>query len=256
MDNENEMSADEVTKFIENFHVYLDFFSKNNPFSGPSHYFHSRVISLRRSEPLYQLLQSDIFIELLYATLVSWGMHRMDRGARMKSFEEFRRAVRGMGSVVQSLQNTTLADLSESVINLLLQAFDGYTVMHSNPKLVGNAKVLHHLLPDLVPPIDKNTNKFFKLKPKGSETDQFRFVMTKFKEVHDQIDWDMIKYKDPINTSRPKLIDNALIGYRLGGKQVEKQIERADKEESKQIKKEEKKKEREEFKEWRKKQKG
>ena len=41
----------------------------------------------------------------------------------------------------------------------LIQIFDGLVAKKSSTRLVGNSKAVHHLLPDLVPPIDRETQQ-------------------------------------------------------------------------------------------------
>ncbi len=55
-------------------------------FTGPSLYFHKKAIEMARND-LWFL--SNRHIEYIYATLASWGMHRMgSRGAKMPYFEK------------------------------------------------------------------------------------------------------------------------------------------------------------------------
>lgn len=256
------MRTDKVADVVENFRTHLKYFSEQCPYSGPSLYFHCKAIASRREKPLDRLLQCDDFIELLYAVLVSWGMNPMTKGARMKPFDEFRTSVRGLGKIVLPLERVTLSELTDANMRVLCQAMDVYTVMDSDSRLVGNSKVLHHLLPDLVPPIDrKNILEGFLGLPLNnlneSKTNMsdilriFRDVVEIFKDIHDRIDW-TFRYDGPMNTSKPKLIDNAIIGYNLLQNQKTKLEKKKQEEELKKRKKEEKKKEKEEFRRWKK----
>lgn len=50
----------------------------------------------------------------------------------------------------------------EEIKKDLRDVFLNLKVMESNARLVGNSKALHHLLPELVPPVDRQyTVKFF-----------------------------------------------------------------------------------------------
>ena len=74
-----------VDDLIGNFHNYLSHFEENIKFSGPSIYFHKKVIEkIRNTERYEQLFDDDLFFDYLYATLASWGMHRMgEKSAKM-----------------------------------------------------------------------------------------------------------------------------------------------------------------------------
>ena len=54
-------------------------------FGGPSLYFHRRALKTRQPPA------SPQHLEYVYATLASWGMHRMGSGgSKMRAFDEFR----------------------------------------------------------------------------------------------------------------------------------------------------------------------
>jgi hypothetical protein len=61
-------------------------------FGGPSVYFHVQSIKEQESNFL-----SDRHIEMIYATLASWGMHRMgdpeETKAKMVEFVDFRKSI-------------------------------------------------------------------------------------------------------------------------------------------------------------------
>lgn len=246
------MSDDKLTDIVDKFQEYLDYFKLHHQFRGPSIYFHEKVIALCRQQPLSQLVQSEPFIGYLYAVLTAWGMHRMDRGAQLEDFGKFWDAVKGLSDIAMPLQDRKLSQLDKNALDCLCYAMEEYTVMKSGKRLVGKSKVRHHLLPDLVPPIDSNVKDFFGIKNSDETTHliaQFKDAMKDFKRIHDRINWQTIKYDGPMNTSHPKLIDNAILGYI--GKNVT-EPKKASKEEIKKRKKEEQKEEKEEFKKWKK----
>jgi len=80
-----------VDELINGFSSFVKTFKERERFSGPSVYFHYRTLErLKAHGSAAEALRHDAFIESLYATLVSWGMHRMGgRGARMVGFDEF-----------------------------------------------------------------------------------------------------------------------------------------------------------------------
>src|SRR3989338_8691006 len=74
---------------------YLRVFEAANRFTGPSLYFHRRAIARRSQVPRSRLAQDKLFTEYVYATLASWGMHRMGAGgAKLVSFKQFADSLR------------------------------------------------------------------------------------------------------------------------------------------------------------------
>jgi hypothetical protein len=88
--------------------------------------------------------------------------------------------------------------------------------MASQSKLVGVSKALHFLLPDLVTPVDNKYTLFFfkKSSGKNKEFNTFEDVFIKTYRITDSL---LLKENDfdgkHWNTSIPKLIDNAIIGF-------------------------------------------
>lgn len=67
---------------------------RKNKFIGPSKYFYSKLIRYHQKKSLKNLLSDNLFYEYIYATLVSWGMHRMGpKGAHMTEFNTFKKSI-------------------------------------------------------------------------------------------------------------------------------------------------------------------
>jgi hypothetical protein len=142
------------------FNKYLDAYYANEIFGGPSVYFHKKVIACIRQNDYEGLFRDEHFIEYIYATLASWGMHRMGpKGSKMRNFEDFKDSIQTNRSTFLELHKFTIEKLTNDdkkvVYPMLELLLDNIDVMQSESKLVGSSKVIHHLLPDLVPPIDR-----------------------------------------------------------------------------------------------------
>lgn len=125
-------------------------FYKKGTFTGPSLHFH------RRARGLEGRVTKGLWLELIYAVLTSWGMHRMgDKGAKMVDFAEFTQSIEPLWPDINKLKNIQPGDLSDGEWECLKRVFWGVKVMKSETRLVGNSKVLAHLLPNLVAPIDR-----------------------------------------------------------------------------------------------------
>lgn len=59
----------------------------------PGLYFYQRTLALRRGKSLNELFEDrdDRYVELIYATLVSWNMN--SRAAKMKYFDQFKSSI-------------------------------------------------------------------------------------------------------------------------------------------------------------------
>lgn len=134
-------------------------------FGGPSAYFHQRAIAECQT-----CFLSNEHIEMVYATLVAWGMHRAGNGgAKMPMYSDFHDSIMRVSQILQKYQNTKIESVSANNIGQVIadlsdicfgpNAVKGST---TNSKLVSASKILAHILPNLVPPMDRQyTIRFF-----------------------------------------------------------------------------------------------
>ena len=119
-------------------------------FGGPSLHFHLRSLELARAQ------EFERFTESVYAVLASWGMHRMGPGgSKMREFDEFHSSLRVVWPLALQLQEKTPSSLGDADWSSLKAVFCGIRCMESGTSLVGNSKVMAHLLPKLIPPLDR-----------------------------------------------------------------------------------------------------
>ena len=85
MNNETELVRNISYYYSRSLSVFRDF-------GGPSIYFHIQAIKQQRLD-----FMSERHIEMIYATLASWGMHRMgdpnETKAKMVGFDDFRKSL-------------------------------------------------------------------------------------------------------------------------------------------------------------------
>ncbi len=213
-----------------NFGLCLEEFETRRIFSGPSVHFYGELVRLVRSAgSLTDLASSERLPELAYAMLTSWGMHRMGEGVATKltDFPDFSSAVRDLIKLADALSKRRITDLSEveavSVTEELAGLVEHGGISKSASPLVANTKMLHCLLPDLVPPIDRRyTGRFFyglnrgMLLP-GGATAVFRFV---FPQLHRLARRHAEEIRSATHRSylcqgEAKVLDNAIVGYML-----------------------------------------
>lgn len=198
----------------------------NSSFDGPSDYFSQEALKACRKDFL-----GERHIEMVYATLASWGMHRTGvGGAKMPDYKVFHDSVTDNSSKLKMLQNKRIEKLSEEEfkeslyqIEVLCFADDGIKATTSNSRLVSSSKTLAHILPDLVPPIDREyTLNFFygntNLSDKRSK-EALRKAMTMVHDIYHDIDQGKEMqclaqaYQKTTSSivSLPKIIDNVII---------------------------------------------
>ena len=219
-----------VNDLIDNFDSYISYFKKDNPFSGPSEYFYmNKIIKTIKTRDDGKIFCTD-FIELVYATLASWGMHRMgpdNKGAKMNDFGAFKDCIMKNKELFIELSPLKLEEVKLDVESIeKLNKIYSYLgpLMRSNSKLVATTKVMHFFLPDLVPPMDREyTMKFFNIilptikssndhKNIEKEVEIFNFVLLKMQDICKNVDCK--KFIDNLfSPSVPKVLDNAIVGY-------------------------------------------
>ncbi|MGI6379287.1 MAG: hypothetical protein ACOX2R_00720 [Anaerolineae bacterium] len=147
------MDADlrsKVRDIVAHADAYHDRYCAANRFGGPSLYFHRRALGLEGQ------VSGCAQTELVYAVPASWGMHRMGAGgSKMQPFDRFEQSLRPLNGDLAALQQVHPADMTPGEWRCLERIFKGIRVMATNTSLVGNSKVMAHLLPNLVAPIDR-----------------------------------------------------------------------------------------------------
>jgi hypothetical protein len=192
-------------------------------FGGPSVYFHQRALLECRRNFL-----SETHLEFIYATLASWGMHRMGpTTTKMVNFDIFQNAIVNRKPQLQQLKDIRLADMSSNSEELFKEIEDlcfSLKVSTSNSRIVGNSKTLAHILPDLVPPIDRQyTIRFFanslsNFQDGNEERLFFNHILKRNYQLISIIKQDhAIKIDTIFNTSYPKVIDNLIMAYIKNG---------------------------------------
>ncbi|UVT18407.1 MAG: hypothetical protein H8K03_11185 [Nitrospira sp.] len=212
-----------VNDLVREFEIYCDEFDNAGLFSGPSVYFHNKTISLlRKYQSPCQVLQDKEFYESLYATLASWGLHRMGPGkTKLVNFDQMVNILQGLESDIRHLETLQIWNLNserlQAVAEQIWSLIARLKIGIGQTRIVSGSKALHHLIPELVPPMDREyTLKFFfnhKNLNKSGE-DAFREMYPHFHRIavscRERIEARLGK---GMYTSFTKVIDNAIVGY-------------------------------------------
>ena len=205
-------------------------------FGGPSVYFHVQAIKEQEANFL-----SDRHIEMIYATLASWGMHRMgdpeETKAKMVEFDDFKHSISSHRNKLEQFialrMDSCTAEEYGGYIDNLKEIYFGLKVSISDATIVAHSKALAHILPNLVPPIDRQyTIRFFTQVNKKFFTDAGKYRMItlpksvtaqfydfkkyacRMKALFDRCDRQLFTIdKTSFNTSYPKIIDNLIMAF-------------------------------------------
>jgi len=159
----NMSNEDDLIKNIGHYYKYSLEVMKE--FGGPSIYFHVQAIKKQETAFL-----SERHIEIIYATLASWGMHKMGdpkiTKAKMVEFPEFRQSIIKHRDQLQQLYSLRMDSCNPKQygkhIDDLKKIYYSLKVSISQATIVAHSKTLAHILPNLIPPIDRQyTIRFF-----------------------------------------------------------------------------------------------
>jgi len=215
------ISREEKINFLkkrENFDECIKaFYEPKPPFTDKQLKYHLRVINkLRECEPeeRKKLFTNDDFLRLVHGVVKKWVEYRR---AKVVDFERFKNEIKRESFAIFELLPYELNKIDkekweEIKHEKLNPLFRRLRVMKGNRQIVGVSKTLHHLLPDLIPPIDNEYiltfygNKSLKDEHVSRVLDMFYFICKELNLTENDLrkKWD---------TSIPKLIDNAIVGY-------------------------------------------
>jgi len=223
-----------IEELKQNFKIFLEHFNNHYLFSGPSLYFHRKVIKILSQKGLREAIKDDSFLEYIYATLASWGLHRMGKtNTKLVDFEEFKNSILENKDKILKLENIRITQINTNIegtnhiMESINELINNLKISKAKTKLIFNSKTLHHLLPNLIPPIDKQyTLSFFYNSKSPSHIENcFSEIYPKFIEIANcckDIIIEMTKEGKGFNTSETKVIDNAIIGYVLKNSKKQK----------------------------------
>lgn len=129
-------------------------------FGGPAMYFHQEALKEIRNDFLgYRHL------EMMYAVLPAWGMHRMGETAtKIVDYNTFCKRILSQKDTLLNLKDRSYNDIAiDDLTDLLVNKL---RVTNADSHLVSSSKVLHHIIPHLICPIDRQYSiRFLTQKP-------------------------------------------------------------------------------------------
>lgn len=189
---------------------------------SPSLILYKIIIEKHNNQVIDDLIEDVNFLEITYATLQAWNMDM--RGAKLTDFTCFKNSITNLKNEIIELHQYKMHQINssqtKSILSKIENIFRGIHITQNKSKIVGTSKLLHFLVPDLIMPVDRTYtmsfiyghNKYSQEIAKEIHTfnDIFRqfYNLTKKLSLTDQ-DIDGLGW----NTTIPKLIDNAIMGF-------------------------------------------
>ena len=208
-----------VPLLIAEFPRWLDYFVEHGPFTRREQLdCHLKAIALRRSHTRAATASEDPdFVMALYDTLGAWGLG--SRGSRLRPLTEFGPALQAVSATLEPLESLRIDadDLDvERCTKSVWKAIGSIGVVRNKTLLVAGCKTLHHLLPDLVPPMDRRyTQHFFGWNDHQFQKNQaecFRLAYAALALVARRTNAARYVQTHPWHSSVSKVLDNGLIG--------------------------------------------
>ena len=229
---------EQVKDLCDNFEGYLAAFNGAPPFDDTQLCYHIVTLDQRKKlGGVAKSIESDQYIHALYSTLEAWGMNWGDdsnNGPMMQKYDTFARSIRKYKDDIVALEQVGLDQINADNTEELWQIIKGMRLSQKRAQIVTGAKALHHLLPQLLPPIDrKYTRPFFHYSHDDfmytrNHKGAFMRMLWYFAQIAKNPKVDLGRYveREKWETSESKLIDNAIIGYCLLHPELQQRYEK------------------------------
>lgn len=198
------------------FERYLDVHDAHPPYPADVLALHREVIGRRRSFPSVRAaVYNDAFLALVWEVLGAFGIGT--RVSRIVELPEFLAELRRFEEQLARHDRVVLGDeRSPWSAQRMWRLTEDIDIVGDGARGVAMTLVLHHLLPDLVVPIDwRFTAAFFGLDPEDYQLSQREIFYTTwqaFERIARRVQPQ--RFVGPgWRTSGTKLIDNAIVGY-------------------------------------------
>jgi hypothetical protein len=209
-----------IGKLVNRFGDYVQVYDDRVPFTGEQLAAHRRSVQLRRQAgSVRAAVDNKEFVSSLRRTLLAWGVGR--RASRLVDGDEFAAALHAVVPDLEALESLTIdsGSLPEDLTGRLWLIIDSLGVVTNKAKLVAGTKTLHHLLPALVPPMDRAwTGMFFQFhlpewQDIAGQRRIFGIAYGQFAAVAQFVHPEDYVTGSGWRTSRTKILDNAVIGF-------------------------------------------
>ena len=208
-----------VHDVTDNFDELVVAYDRTVPFQRSGQYERHRATIDRRRElgSTRAAVADERFTALLHETLQLWGIGR--RASRLTPLDSFRARLAAVADDVARFEGLDIGGEgldAGSVAAGLDHLVRQLSIVDNQSLIVAGTKTLHHLLPDLVPPMDRRwTGAFFgwwPADPQARQTAIFTEAFRSFVEIAQATDPGRLVGAG-WRTSATKVLDNALVAY-------------------------------------------
>jgi hypothetical protein len=207
--------AERVRALVEQFAFYVEKFDRKPAFTDDQLNTHLATLRRRRELANSRVAVADNeFLDNLYNTLRLWKIGR--RKSKLVPFAEFTHLLHCRGESIAKLDRLALdekLDIDATIPNIW-NLIETLGIVDNQNTVVAGTKCLHHILPELVPPMDRDfTVTFFdastfQSRPKAFFDHAFRTFAYIAKHVNP------VQYiGERWRSSGPKIIDNAVVSF-------------------------------------------
>lgn len=206
-----------VAILIKDFDRFVAEYDLNPPFTPQQ--LKSHLLTIRRRRELGSAVAASadpIFVQGLYDTLRSWGIGK--RGSRLVSISEFTDAIAACAAKLVPFESERIDALrdSDQLATQVWSLISELNITYNQNKIVAGTKCLHHLLPDLVPPMDREyTQTFFGWHNSEFQKNSaacFRRAFQVLAHIAHAVQPERLVAGD-WRTSRTKILDNAVVSF-------------------------------------------
>lgn len=210
-----------VQSLIKKFPFFLKYYTDHYPFTKLGQLEYHRDTIQRRLDlgSAKAVLKDEDFLKSLYRTLQAWGIG--SRASKLKSFDSFVNALTEITPEICNLDGIRLDQKGleiDLVAKKIWNIIDNMQIVNNIATLVPCSKALHHILPNLIVPIDREyTQVFF-----GWQNPKFQYGQATC--FYDAFNAFVLVSREANpgqyvcngwNTSLTKVIDNAVVGLIL-----------------------------------------
>jgi len=206
---------------IADFDACVAQYDASVPFLRSGQYeLHRATIDRRaRHTSVEEALADDQFLTLLYSTLQAWGIGK--RASRLAPLVDFVGALRRETSALEEIaayQLESLARATDEVGHQVWALIARLPVVDNIARIVAGTKTLHHLVPALVPPMDRAwTGRFFEWNAADLQSNQQATFTAAWADVVAiaAATRPSRLVGDGWHTSQSKIVDNAVMAYSM-----------------------------------------
>lgn len=219
MTRREDIAEAHLRALLGDFERFVDEYDRRNPFDRSGQLSgHVRTIKLRREAgSAAAAIEDGRFRASLYETLQAWGIGR--RGSKMVTRNEFDDILLARADAIAELDELRV-DTTETTEtrDALWTLISNLGVVENDALLVAHTKTLHHILPDLVVPMDRAYTRPF-LGWHGTQfqyqqEEVFRDAFHRFNRIAREAHPEMLIAKG-WRSSGTKVIDNAIVAFVL-----------------------------------------